>query len=67
MVAELADQDVVQQPRTRPAALDLLIERAVAWPAAMLYFLAVAEDGRLGHMLYLFVEIRDVIVGWATS
>jgi uncharacterized MnhB-related membrane protein len=51
----------------RLAARDLLIERVVAWSAAMLYFLAIAEDGRLGHMLYLFVEIRDVIVAWVTS
>ena len=48
-------------------ALDITIERLVAWLAAMLYFLGVALDGRLGEMFYIFVEMRDAIVAWATS
>ena len=48
-------------------ALDIVIERVVAWSAAMLYFLGIAEDGRLGKMFYIFVEIGDVVVAWATS
>ena len=52
--------------RTRGfAALDVALERAVAWWAAMAYFLGIAANWRVGDMLYLFVEIRDVIVAWA--
>jgi hypothetical protein len=48
-------------------ALDIAIERLVAWLAAMLYFLGVAVDGRFGEMFYLFVEIWESIVRWAAS
>ena len=49
------------------AAVDIAIERLVAWLAAMLYFLGVAVDGRFGEMFYLFVEIWDAIVAWSAS
>jgi len=49
------------------AALDIAIERLVAWVAATLYFLGVALDGRLGEMFEIFVEMRDTIAAWVAS
>ena len=49
------------------AALDISIERLVAWLAALLYFLGVAADGRFGEMLYIFVEIKDAVATWVAS
>jgi hypothetical protein len=59
-------RDVMGRP-AGGALLDIAIERIVAWSAALLYFLGIASDGRLGDMLYVFVEIRDVIVAWGAS
>ena len=51
----------------RRAALDIAIERLVAWSASWIYFFGVASDWRLGDTLYIFVEAWDMVRAWAAS
>jgi hypothetical protein len=49
------------------AALDIAIERLVAWSAWWIYFFGAASDWRLGDTLYIFVEAWDMLRAWAAS
>lgn len=52
--------------RTRGGAVfDVVLLRIVAWSAATAYFLGVAITAR--DFFYLFVEMWDLIAGWATE
>ncbi len=51
----------------RRAALDIAIERFVAWSAWWIYFFGAASDWRLGETLYIFVEAWDMVRAWAAS
>jgi hypothetical protein len=46
----------------RQAAVDILLQRAIAWSLATAYFLGVAITTR--DFFYLFVEMGQEISGW---
>ena len=49
--------------RTRgQAAMDIVVQRAIAWSLAMAYFLGLAITSR--DFLYLFVEMGEAISAW---
>ena len=47
------------------ARIDVSLQRIVSWSAATAYFFAVAITSR--DFFYLFVEMWDLIVGWASE
>jgi len=47
------------------ARLDVALQRIVAWPAGIAYFIGYASSSR--DFFYLFVEIRDEIAAWVTK
>ena len=47
------------------AWIDVTVQRLLSWSAAIAYFVGLATTSR--DFLYLFVEMRDLIVGWAAE
>jgi hypothetical protein len=61
-------RDVMGQT-ARGAVRDVVIQRAVAWTAATLYFFGVAVGplSLAGEIGYLFVEMWQILVAWAAE
>ena len=47
------------------ARIDVALQRVVAWPAAIAYFIGYASSSR--GFFYLFVEIGDEIAAWVAK